>query len=90
MSLSLDKLRRLRRQAGDATPAPARDPAAATAGPVAATAVAERGSAGPGPSTGPLPPAANDARAKVDSTVAAEMAKLTGGLQLPPGLKLPF
>ena len=34
--------------------------------------------------------AANDARAKVDSTVAAEMAKLTGGLQLPPGLKLPF
>ena len=34
--------------------------------------------------------AANDARAKVDSTVAAEMAKLTGGLQLPPGFKLPF
>ena len=34
--------------------------------------------------------ATNDARAKVDSTVAAEMAKLTGGLQLPPGLKLPF
>ncbi|MGV6493332.1 ribonuclease H-like domain-containing protein [Stenotrophomonas rhizophila] len=64
MSLSLDKLRLLRRQAGDATPAPARDPAAATAGPVAATAVAERGSAGPGPSTGSLPPAANDARAR--------------------------
>ena len=34
--------------------------------------------------------ATNDARAKVESTVAAEMAKLTGGLQLPPGLKLPF
>ena len=34
--------------------------------------------------------AVNDARAKVESTVAAEMAKLTGGLQLPPGLKLPF
>jgi DNA-binding YbaB/EbfC family protein len=32
----------------------------------------------------------NDAKAKVEQHVAAEMAKLTGGLQLPPGLKLPF
>ena len=34
--------------------------------------------------------AVNDARTKVDSMVAGEMSKLTGGLQLPPGLKLPF
>lgn len=34
--------------------------------------------------------AANDARAKVDQQMQAEMAKLTGGLQLPPGFKLPF
>jgi hypothetical protein len=34
--------------------------------------------------------ALNDARAKVDAHVQAEMAKLTGGLQLPPGVKLPF
>jgi hypothetical protein len=34
--------------------------------------------------------AANDARAKVEQHMQAEMAKLTGGLQLPPGLKLPF
>ncbi|MBM3597037.1 MAG: YbaB/EbfC family nucleoid-associated protein [Alphaproteobacteria bacterium] len=34
--------------------------------------------------------AANDAKAKVEAHVAAEMAKLTGGLNLPPGLKLPF
>ena len=32
----------------------------------------------------------NDAKARVESHVAEEMAKLTGGLQLPPGLKLPF
>jgi DNA-binding YbaB/EbfC family protein len=32
----------------------------------------------------------NDARAKVDRQSAEEMAKLTGGLQLPPGFKLPF
>lgn len=32
----------------------------------------------------------NDARAKVDSHVQGEMAKLTGGLKLPPGMKLPF
>ena len=34
--------------------------------------------------------ACNDAKAKVEARVAEEMAKLTGGLQLPPGLKLPF
>jgi len=34
--------------------------------------------------------AANDARAKADQQMQAEMAKLTGGLQLPPGFKLPF
>jgi hypothetical protein len=34
--------------------------------------------------------AVNDARAKVEERVAAEMAKLTGGLKLPPGMKLPF
>jgi len=32
----------------------------------------------------------NDAKSKVEAHVAAEMAKLTGGLDLPPGLKLPF
>ena len=32
----------------------------------------------------------NDARAKVERHVADETAKLTGGLQLPPGMKLPF
>ena len=31
-----------------------------------------------------------DAREKVDASAAAEMQKLTGGLQLPPGMKLPF
>lgn len=34
--------------------------------------------------------AVNDARAKVDQTMADEMQKLTGGLPLPPGMKLPF
>jgi hypothetical protein len=34
--------------------------------------------------------AANDARVKVEQHMQTEMAKLTGGLQLPPGLKLPF
>src|SRR5262245_22949712 len=34
--------------------------------------------------------AANDARAKADQQMQAEMAKLTGGLTLPPGFKLPF
>ena len=32
----------------------------------------------------------NDARARVESHVGEEMSKLTGGLNLPPGLKLPF
>ena len=34
--------------------------------------------------------ASNDAKARVEAHVAEEMAKLTGGLQLPPGMKLPF
>jgi nucleoid-associated protein EbfC len=34
--------------------------------------------------------AVNDARAKVEKTAADEMGKLTGGLPLPPGFKLPF
>jgi hypothetical protein len=32
----------------------------------------------------------NDAKAKVEAHVQAEMSKLTGGMSLPPGLKLPF
>lgn len=32
----------------------------------------------------------NDAKAKTEKMMQAEMAKLTGGLALPPGLKLPF
>jgi nucleoid-associated protein EbfC len=32
----------------------------------------------------------NDAKAKVEARVQEEMAKLTGGLQLPPGFKMPF
>jgi hypothetical protein len=31
-----------------------------------------------------------DAKQRVESHVAEEMSKLTGGLQLPPGMKLPF
>ncbi|MBO1324546.1 YbaB/EbfC family nucleoid-associated protein [Acetobacter sp. TBRC 12305] len=31
-----------------------------------------------------------DARKKLDATAAEEMQKVTGGLNLPPGLKLPF
>lgn len=34
--------------------------------------------------------AAADARAKVERVSSEEMAKVTGGLQLPPGMKLPF
>ena len=34
--------------------------------------------------------AVNDARGKIDTLAADEMKKLTGGLPLPPGLKLPF
>jgi len=32
----------------------------------------------------------NDAKAKVEAHMQEEMAKLTGGLNLPPGMKLPF
>jgi DNA-binding YbaB/EbfC family protein len=32
----------------------------------------------------------NDAKAKVEAHVAEEMSKLTGGLKMPPGFKLPF
>jgi nucleoid-associated protein EbfC len=32
----------------------------------------------------------NDARGKVSAHAEAEMQKLTGGLQLPGGMKLPF
>lgn len=32
----------------------------------------------------------NDARAKADRASEAEMGKMTQGLQLPPGFKLPF
>ena len=32
----------------------------------------------------------NDAKQKVETHAAAEMQKITGGLQLPPGMKLPF
>lgn len=60
MSLSLDKLRLLRRQAGDATPAPARDPSIATAGRSDAGGTIAIGGAAPAP----LPAAANDARAR--------------------------
>jgi nucleoid-associated protein EbfC len=34
--------------------------------------------------------ASNDAKQRVEAHVATEMQKLTGGLQLPPGMKLPF
>ncbi len=34
--------------------------------------------------------ALNDARAKADAASGAEMAKLSQGLPLPPGFKLPF
>ena len=34
--------------------------------------------------------AINDARAKADVKSAEEMQKLTGGISLPPGFKLPF
>jgi DNA-binding YbaB/EbfC family protein len=32
----------------------------------------------------------NDAKGKVETAMAEEMAKVTGGLELPPGMKLPF
>jgi len=31
-----------------------------------------------------------DAKRRVDAAMQAEMAQVTGGLQLPPGMKLPF
>jgi nucleoid-associated protein EbfC len=34
--------------------------------------------------------AVNDARHHVEQMVSEEMSKLTGGLKLPPGMKLPF
>ena len=34
--------------------------------------------------------ATNEAKARVEAHVAEEMSKLTGGLKLPPGMKLPF
>jgi nucleoid-associated protein EbfC len=34
--------------------------------------------------------ALNDARAKVDALAAEQMREMTGGLNLPPGMKLPF
>ncbi|MBA4048292.1 MAG: YbaB/EbfC family nucleoid-associated protein [Sphingomonas sp.] len=34
--------------------------------------------------------ALNDARAKADTASSAEMSKMTSGLPLPPGFKLPF
>jgi nucleoid-associated protein EbfC len=34
--------------------------------------------------------ALNDARAKAEQVTQEEMQKLTGGLNLPPGIKLPF
>ncbi len=32
----------------------------------------------------------NDAKVKLEAETAAEMSKITGGLELPPGMKLPF
>ena len=32
----------------------------------------------------------NDAKSKVEARVQEEMSKLTGGLNLPPGFKMPF
>jgi DNA-binding YbaB/EbfC family protein len=34
--------------------------------------------------------ASNDARAKADAALAEKMRAMTGGLQLPPGMTLPF
>jgi DNA-binding YbaB/EbfC family protein len=34
--------------------------------------------------------AINDARLKADQAAQVEMEKMTGGLQLPPGFKMPF
>jgi len=37
-----------------------------------------------------LAAAFNDARAKADAASQTEMGKMTNGLSLPPGFKLPF
>jgi len=37
-----------------------------------------------------LAAAFNDARAKADAVSSEEMGKMTSGLPLPPGFKLPF
>ena len=37
-----------------------------------------------------LAAAFNDAKAKVEAKTQEEMQKITGGLNLPPGMKLPF
>ena len=34
--------------------------------------------------------AVNDARTKIEARVTEKMSEITGGLQLPPGFKLPF
>ena len=34
--------------------------------------------------------ATDEAKAKAEAHMSEEMAKVTGGLQLPPGMKLPF
>jgi DNA-binding protein YbaB len=34
--------------------------------------------------------ATRDAKTKVEAAMAEEMQKVTGGMQLPPGMKLPF
>ena len=34
--------------------------------------------------------AANDAKAKAEAEVAERMREVTGGIELPPGMKLPF
>ena len=34
--------------------------------------------------------ALNDARAKADAASSAEMSKMTSGMELPPGFKMPF
>ncbi len=71
-----DRLRRLRIQAArrNAVAPPADNPLV--------TVGAERGSW--------IIAAVNDAKAKVEAHVAEEMKKVTGGLQLPPGMELPF
>ena len=34
--------------------------------------------------------ALNDAKSKVEAKVGDKMSEMTGGIQLPPGFKLPF